>query len=77
MVGQTRSLDWEKTSDELGYGVIDIDEFRELRVQKTVEAIRRRVSDMPAYITFDLDCLDLSVAPEVANLEPGRIRIFD
>ena len=69
--GHTRTLNWKKTSAELGYGVIDIDEFRELGVQKTVAAIRQRVGDTPAYITFDLDCLDPSVAPAVANLEPG------
>ena len=50
--------------------MIDIDEFRELGVHKTVAAIRQRVGDTPAYITFDLDCLDPSVAPAVANLEP-------
>lgn len=69
--GPTRTLNWKKTSDELGHGVIDIDEFRELGIQKTVAAIRQRVGDMPAYITFDLDCLGPSVAPAVANLEPG------
>jgi guanidinopropionase len=29
------------------------------------------VGDAPAYITFDLDCMDPSVAPGVSNIEPG------
>ena len=40
-------------------------------MQKTIEKIRARVGDAPVYVTFDLDCLDPSVAPGVANLEPG------
>ena len=36
-----------------------------------MELIRERVGDAPAYITFDLDCMDPSVAPGVSNLEPG------
>lgn len=38
-------------------------EFQELGVARSVELIRDRVSDAPAYITFDFDCLDPSVAP--------------
>ena len=30
-----------------------------------------RLGDNPIYITFDLDCLDVTVAPGVANLEPA------
>ena len=61
----------EKTSDELGYAIIDVDESLILGLQKIVESIRQQVDDTPAFITFDLDCLDPSVAPAVANLEPG------
>ena len=31
--------------------------------------ILERLDDKPIYITFDLDCLDASVAPGVANIE--------
>ena len=27
---------------------------------------------MPVYITFDLDCLDPTIAPAVSNIEPGE-----
>jgi guanidinopropionase len=36
-----------------------------------VELIRARVGDRPTYVTFDLDCLDATVAPAAANLEPA------
>jgi len=29
------------------------------------------LGDGPVYITFDLDCLDPTIAPAVSNLEPG------
>jgi guanidinopropionase len=31
-----------------------------------------RAGDGPVYITFDLDCLDPSIAPAVSNLEVGE-----
>jgi guanidinopropionase len=37
-------------------------EFEELGIEKSVAHIRKRVGNGPAYITFDLDCLDPSVA---------------
>ena len=33
--------------------------------------INERIGDAPLYVTFDLDCLDPTVAPAVANLEAG------
>ena len=33
--------------------------------------IQERVGDSPIYVTFDLDCLDVTVAPGVSNLEPA------
>ena len=34
--------------------------------------IRERAGDAPLYITFDLDVLDATEAPAVANLEPAH-----
>ena len=59
------------SSRELGYRVVTMQEFEDLGVARTVELIRERVGDAPAYITFDLDCMDPSVAPGVSNIEPG------
>ena len=50
-------------SEALGYRVVHMAEFEDLGIEKSVELIRERVGDGPAYITFDLDCLDPSVAP--------------
>ena len=36
-----------------------------------MEIIDARIGDRPLYITFDLDCLDPTVAPGVANIEAG------
>jgi guanidinopropionase len=51
--------------------VIPIQRYRELGAERCVELIEERVGDAPLYITFDLDCLDASVAPAVSNLEPA------
>jgi len=58
-------------SRSLGYRVVPMTEIEEIGVKGVVELIRNRVGDNPAYLTFDLDCLDPSVAPGVSNLEPG------
>ena len=59
------------SSRALGYKVVTMAEFEDLGIHRTIAMIRERVGDHPAYITFDLDCLDPSVAPGVSNLEPG------
>jgi guanidinopropionase len=69
--GNPRTADWLGPSYELGYEVIPIDRYRELGPERCIELIRERVGDAPVYITFDLDCLDPSVAPAVSNLEPA------
>ncbi len=72
MRGNPRTLDWRKPSVELGYEMITMDRYRELGAEKTMQIIRQRIgSEVPLYITFDLDCLDTTVAPGVANLEVG------
>jgi guanidinopropionase len=69
--GNTRSANWLETSRDLGYDLIEIEEYRELGPAATVARIRERVGDAPVYVSFDLDCLDPSVAPAVSNLEAG------
>jgi guanidinopropionase len=60
-------------SHELGYRVIDLDECEELGVEGIVAAIRDRVGERPAFLTFDLDVLDLPWAPAVADPEVGGL----
>ena len=67
--GNPRTLDWLQASYDIGYQVITMDEFRELGIKKSSEMILERLDNKPIYITFDLDCLDATVAPGVANIE--------
>lgn len=53
--------DYEKPIHE--YEVIDAHQANEQSVAETVAAIRARVGDSPAYLTFDIDCLDPAFAP--------------
>jgi guanidinopropionase len=71
MRGHTRDLNWYEPSKKLGYEVITMKQFKELGIEKTIKKILDRVGDSPVYITFDLDCLDVTVAPGVSNLEAG------
>jgi guanidinopropionase len=71
MRGNPRTLDWLKPSYDLGYEVIPMERYREIGPERTIETILDRIGDSPVYITFDLDCLDPSVAPAVSNLEAG------
>ncbi|MAH03102.1 MAG: agmatinase [Candidatus Pelagibacter sp.] len=69
--GNPRTLDWLKASYEIGYQVITMDEYKELGHEKCCKMILDRLGDNPIYVTFDLDCLDATVAPGTANLEPA------
>jgi agmatinase len=53
--------DYERSSHE--FQVIDAHQVNEQSVADTVDAIRSRVGDHPAYLTFDIDCLDPAFAP--------------
>ena len=70
--GNTYTLDTLDISRRLGYEVIDMDRHRELGSDKCVEIIRQRIGYAPVYVTFDLDCLDPTVAPAVAALVAGE-----
>ena len=69
--GNVRTLDWLATSRELGYEIISMQEVRKLGIAKVIETFLSRIGERPVYITFDLDCLDPTIAPAVSNLEAG------
>ena len=71
MRGNPRTLSWLQPSYDLGYEVVEMERYRELGLAATCDLIRERIGDAPVYVTFDLDCLDPSVAPAVSNLEAG------
>lgn len=49
--------------DTLGFAVLDAPWVHQNGVKATVDAIRDRIGMRPVYLTFDIDCLDPSVAP--------------
>lgn len=53
----------EYDRDDHAYLVIDADQVNEQSPQQVIAAIRARVGDAPAYLTFDIDCLDPAFAP--------------
>ncbi|MFT4825552.1 MAG: agmatinase [Halioglobus sp.] len=53
--------DYDRPNHE--FEVIDAHQANEQSVDDTVAAIRARVGDSPAYLTFDIDCLDPAYAP--------------
>lgn len=69
--GNPRTLEWLNTSRELGYQIITKEEYDMHGHNACMAIVRERLGDSPVYITFDLDCLDPSVAPAVSNIEAG------
>lgn len=69
--GHPRTLDWLQPSYEYGYNVVTMAEYRQRGALDVIEQIKIVLAGRPVYITFDLDCLDPSVAPAVSNIEPG------
>ena len=69
--GHPRTLDWLEPSYEYGYNVVTMVEYRTRGPADVIAQIKDVLDGRPVYITFDLDCLDPTIAPGVANLEPG------
>ncbi|MCY3880307.1 MAG: arginase family protein [Rhodobacteraceae bacterium] len=70
--GHPRTLDWLEPSYGYGYNVVTMKEFRKRGIEDVIGQIKDVLDGKPIYITFDLDCLDPTIAPAVANLEPGE-----
>ncbi|WP_343211565.1 arginase family protein (plasmid) [Aliisedimentitalea scapharcae] len=70
--GHARTLDWLQPSYDYGYNVVTMKDFRKRGVENVVAQIQQVMAGRPIYITFDLDCLDPTIAPGVSNLEPGE-----
>ncbi len=56
---------------EAGFRLILMDEAMDLGPDGIIGAIRERVGDGPVYVSFDIDCLDPSVAPGTGTPEAG------
>jgi agmatinase len=55
----------------LGFEVITAREITEIGIRQTVERIRRRVGDHPAFLSFDIDFVDPAFAPGTGTPEVG------
>lgn len=70
--GHPRTLDWLEPSYDYGYNVVTMAEYRARGAADVIAQVKKTLAGRPVYMTFDLDCLDPSVAPAVSNLEPGE-----
>lgn len=70
--GHPRTLDWLQPSRDYGYNIVTMKDFRRRGIEDVVAECRDVLAGRPVYITFDLDCLDPTIAPAVSNLEPGE-----
>ena len=70
--GHARTLDWLEPSYDYRYNVVTMKEFRRRGLADVVAEIKSVLQGRPVYITFDLDCLDPTIAPGVSNIEAGE-----
>jgi agmatinase len=47
----------------MGFNIVDAPTVHDIGIAAVVDKIRSVVGDKPAYLTFDIDCLDPSYAP--------------
>ena len=69
--GHPRTQDWLQPSYDYGYNVVTMAEYRKRGAADVIEQIKTVLDGKPVYITFDLDCLDPTIAPAIANVEAG------
>lgn len=62
--------------DTMGFHIISAADVHELSGRDIARQIRERVGNSPAYITFDIDCLDPAFAPGTGTPVPGGLSTF-
>jgi agmatinase len=63
--------DWEVVASELGLAYLPAHELLDHGIDATIERIRERVGDGPAFISFDIDVVDPAFAPGTGTPEAG------
>ena len=63
--------DWEVLERELGLAYLPSHELLDRGVDATIQLIRDRVGDRPAFISFDIDVVDPAFAPGTGTPEAG------
>lgn len=71
MRGSLYDADEFKKSAELGFRLIPTHEMREMGIENIVKAIKERVGDNKAFLTFDIDFIDPAYAPGTGTPEVG------
>jgi len=69
--------DWTDLRDELGLAYLTTEDVLRIGPAATAEAIRARVGDRPAFISFDIDVVDPAYAPGTGTPEPGGLSAHD
>jgi len=65
------------TNDEsLGYKIVSAADVHRQGCDAVIAQIKERVGNNPAYITFDIDCLDPAFAPGTGTPVPGGLSSF-
>jgi agmatinase len=59
--------------DTLGYDIVSAPDVLEHSPASIAERIKQRVGNRPAYVTFDIDCLDPAFAPGTGTPVPGGL----
>lgn len=63
--------------DDHGFNVFSAEDVRDMGVDDIVKKIRTIVGDRPAYVTFDIDCLDPSMAPGTGTPVVGGLTTME
>jgi len=71
------SSDWTDLRTELGLDYLTTEEVLAMGAAAVAAAIRARVGDRPAFISFDIDVVDPGFAPGTGTPEPGGLSSHD
>jgi agmatinase len=69
--------DWSGLRSELGLDYLTTEDVLRIGPEATATAIRSRVGDQPAFISFDIDVVDPAFAPGTGTPEPGGLSAHD
>ena len=69
--GAVFSFSDREFGEKHGVRMINIEEFHDLGIEKTMSIARDVVGDGPTYVSFDIDCLDPAFAPGTGTPEIG------
>jgi agmatinase len=69
--------DWTSLRSELGLEYLTTEDVLRIGPAATAAAIRDRVGDRPAFISFDIDVVDPAFAPGTGTPEPGGLSAHD